>query len=139
LKFIGEVWVGRACTGANEKELTTCAQKGGLEFFLKGHNVQKRGLALQPVGDCGTGLDGLWDSKNFAIFLIICLTFFFWKHREWAMAFGRMGVQHLHFLKLAPTLGSVKCSIPHGDWKFYFFSNFIFPKFRVHLDLHIYH
>jgi hypothetical protein len=27
------------------------------------------------------------------------------------------------FLKLAPTLGSVKCSIPHGDWRFYFFSN----------------
>jgi hypothetical protein len=31
------------------------------------------------------------------------------------MAFGKMGVQHPHFLKLAPTLGSVKCSIPHGD------------------------
>jgi hypothetical protein len=39
----------------------------------------------------------------------------------------------------APTLGSVKCSIPHGDWRFHFFSNFIFLKFRVHLDLHIYH
>jgi hypothetical protein len=37
------------------------------------------------------------------------------------------------------TLGSVKSSIPHGDWKFPFFSIFIFPKFRIHLDLHIYH
>jgi hypothetical protein len=55
------------------------------------------------------------------------------------MAFGRMGVQHPHFLKLTPTLGSVKCSIPHGDWKFRFFSNFVFLKFRVHLDLYIYH
>jgi hypothetical protein len=43
------------------------------------------------------------------------------------------------FLKLAPTLGSVKCSIPHGDWRFSFFSNFIFPKFRIHMDLHIYY
>jgi hypothetical protein len=50
-----------------------------------------------------------------------------------------MGVQHLHFLKLAPTLISVKCSKPHGDWRFLFFSNFISPKFRVHLDLHICH
>jgi hypothetical protein len=49
-----------------------------------------------------------------------------------------MGVQHLHFLELAPTLGSVKSSIPHGDWKFHFFSNVVFPKFRVHLELHIY-
>jgi hypothetical protein len=29
--------------------------------------------------------------------------------------------QHLHFLKLAPTLGSVESSIPHGLWRFYFF------------------
>jgi hypothetical protein len=38
--------------------------------------------------------------------------------------FGRMDVQHLHFLKLAPTLGSVKSSIPHGAWRFHFFPNF---------------
>jgi hypothetical protein len=49
-----------------------------------------------------------------------------------------MGVQDPHFLKLALILGSVKCSILHGDWKFLFFSNFIFPKFRIHMDLHIY-
>jgi hypothetical protein len=29
LKFWGEVWVGRACAGANQQELTTSAQKGG--------------------------------------------------------------------------------------------------------------
>jgi hypothetical protein len=51
--------------------------------------------------------------------------------------FGGVHLQHLHFLKHAPTLGSVKSSICHGDWRFYFFSNFIFPKFGVHLDLHI--
>jgi hypothetical protein len=43
-----------------------------------------------------------------------------------------------HFLKLAPTFGSIKCSIPHGDWRFHFLSNLIFPKFRIHMDLHIY-
>jgi hypothetical protein len=37
-------------------------------------------------------------------------------------------------LKLAPTLGSVKCSIFHGDWRFHFFPNFVFTKFRVHLN-----
>jgi hypothetical protein len=29
LKFLEEVWAGRACTGANQQELTTSAQKGG--------------------------------------------------------------------------------------------------------------
>jgi hypothetical protein len=28
---------------------------------------------------------------------------------------------------------------PYGAWRFYFFSNFIFAKFRVHLDLHIHY
>jgi hypothetical protein len=31
LKFLGEVWVGRACVGANEEELTTCAKFWGQE------------------------------------------------------------------------------------------------------------
>jgi hypothetical protein len=66
------------------------------------------------------------------------LKLFFWKFEKWAGAFGGMGVQHPHFLKLVPTLGSVKCSILHRDWRFYFFSNFIFSEFRVHMDLHIY-
>jgi hypothetical protein len=30
-------------------------------------------------------------------------------------------VQHPQFLKLAPTLGSVQCSNPHGNWRFHFF------------------
>jgi hypothetical protein len=50
-----------------------------------------------------------------------------------------MGAQCTHFFKLPPTLGSVKSSIPHKVWRFYFFWNFTFAKFRVHLDLHIYH
>jgi hypothetical protein len=31
LKFLGKVWVGRACVGANEEELTTCAKFWGQE------------------------------------------------------------------------------------------------------------
>jgi hypothetical protein len=48
-------------------------------------------------------------------------------------------LQHPHFLKLAHILGSVESSIPHGDWRFHFFLNFNFAKFRVHLDLRIHH
>jgi hypothetical protein len=30
-KILGEVWAGRACAGANEEELTTCAKNLGQE------------------------------------------------------------------------------------------------------------
>jgi hypothetical protein len=40
---------------------------------------------------------------------------------KWAKAFGRMGVQHPLFLKLALTLGSANSSKIHGEWRFYFF------------------
>jgi hypothetical protein len=63
----------------------------------------------------------------------------FWKFGKWARAFGRMGVQRPHFLKLAPTLGSGNSSKIHGEWRFHFFPNFLFPKFSSYLDLHIYH
>jgi hypothetical protein len=62
----------------------------------------------------------------------------FWKFGKWARAFGRMGVQHPHFLKLAPTLGSANSSKIHGEWRFHFFLKKKIPKFRFHLDLHIY-
>jgi hypothetical protein len=63
---------------------------------------------------------------------------FYWKFGKWALAFGRMGAGYNHFFKLPPTLGSIKSSIPHRVWRFYFFFKIIFPKFRVDLDLHIY-
>jgi hypothetical protein len=68
----------------------------------------------------------LWDSSHFfEIFLF--KKFFFWKFgRRWAKAFGRMGVQHPHFLKLAPTLGSANSSKIHGEWRFHFFSKILF-------------
>jgi hypothetical protein len=59
---------------------------------------------------------------------------FFWCYEEvwgWAWHFERMGVQYSHFLNLAPTLGKVKSSIPHGAWRFHFFPSF-FAKIRVY-------
>jgi hypothetical protein len=52
---------------------------------------------------------------------------------RWPWHFGRMGVQHSHFLKLSPTLGRVKSSIPHGAWRFHCFPKKL-AKIRVHLD-----
>jgi hypothetical protein len=40
-----------------------------------------------------------------------------------------MGVQHPHFLKLAPTLGSANSSKIHGEWRFHFFQKKQIPKF----------
>jgi hypothetical protein len=36
LKFLGEVWAGRACAGANEEELTICKKNWGQEGGGKG-------------------------------------------------------------------------------------------------------
>jgi hypothetical protein len=57
--------------------------------------------------------------------------------RAWA-SWGGVCTSPPFFEAFAPTLGSVKSCKLHGDWRFYFFSNFIFSKFRVHLDLYIY-
>jgi hypothetical protein len=62
----------------------------------------------------------------FAIFFFL-FTLFFGSLR-WAWHFGRMGVHHPHFLKLAPTLGDAQSSIPHGAWRFHFFPDFILLK-----------
>jgi hypothetical protein len=54
---------------------------------------------------------------------------------EWARAFGRMGVQHPHFLKLCPIhleVLNVPFLMEIGDFTF-------FSKFRIRLDLHIYY
>jgi hypothetical protein len=48
LKILGEVWAGRACAIANEKELTTCVLKGGLEFEKRGGICTKKGALSTP-------------------------------------------------------------------------------------------
>jgi hypothetical protein len=120
LNFLGEVWARRACAVSNQQELTICAKKKGQEeefFFAKGEfrvASQQPTVARRPR-PCQT-----------AAYLIFQILFsFFGKFGEWTWPFRRIGVQHPHFLKLAPTLGSVKSSISHGSWRFLFFSNFL--------------
>jgi hypothetical protein len=56
--------------------------------------------------------------------------------RAWTSCGGVCTVSH--FLKCAPTLGSANSSKIHGEWRFHFFPNFVFPKFTSYMDLHIY-
>jgi hypothetical protein len=42
LKFLGEVWAGRACVGANEEELTTCAKIWRQEVGKRGQEIGRR-------------------------------------------------------------------------------------------------
>jgi hypothetical protein len=94
---------------------------------------QRPAVACRPRVDAWT----CWAIPIFLKFFYF-LKMNFWKFGKWAKAFGRMGVQRPHFLKLAPTLGSGNSSKIHGEWRFHFFSNFLFPKFSSYLDLHIY-
>jgi hypothetical protein len=41
LKFLGEIWAGRACAGANEEELTTCAKLWGQEVGGKKEAIMR--------------------------------------------------------------------------------------------------
>jgi hypothetical protein len=47
LKFQGEVWVGRACAAANQKELTTLKKIWGQGGWAKGAGGQNRGAPVQ--------------------------------------------------------------------------------------------
>jgi hypothetical protein len=49
LKFQGEVWAGRACAGANQQELTTCAKSGGQgEKKFKKNGYSPTGWGVNP-------------------------------------------------------------------------------------------
>jgi hypothetical protein len=61
----------------------------------------------------GWRLDLFGCPNFFEIFLFKKMNF--WKFGKWTRAFGRMGVQHPHFLKLANS------SKIHGEWRFHFF------------------
>jgi hypothetical protein len=47
LKFQGEVWAGRACAAANEKELTTLKKNWGQGGWAGGTRGQNRGAPAQ--------------------------------------------------------------------------------------------
>jgi hypothetical protein len=100
---------------------------GGIFIFIfLVQRVRLKHLAAAGAWPCQTG--------PLVLELFYFFKFFCEKLEEWARAFERMGVQHPHFLKLAPTLGSVESLNPHRAWRFYFFSNSLFAKIRGHMD-----
>jgi hypothetical protein len=115
LKFQGKVWAGWACAAANEKELTTCAKsRGQEEKKIQEKWVQPDKLRRRAVPSF---LKYFYlKKKNF------------WEFGKWARAFGRMGVQYPHFLKIALILGSANSSKNHGKWRFHFFLKKKIPK-----------
>jgi hypothetical protein len=76
--------------------------------------AQRPAVARQPWVDT-------WPCRAIPIFLKFFYFIFLGKFGKWAKAFGRMGVQDPHFLKLAPTLGSANSFKIHGEWRFHFF------------------
>jgi hypothetical protein len=48
LKFLDELWAGRACAGTNQQELTTCAKSGGQQ--KKKYKKKGAGRPLDRVG-----------------------------------------------------------------------------------------
>jgi hypothetical protein len=135
LKFLGELWERRACARTNPQELTTCAKSGGHDkkkFKKKGAGRPSPGVKTwSPVGHGLT--PGHGRPGSFFLVFLKKIQIFYWKFVEWVRAFGRMGSQYTCFFKLPPTLAFL---IEFGD--FIFFGNFIFSKFRVNMDLHIY-
>jgi hypothetical protein len=114
------------------------------KFKKKGTESDRPAVDPWSPAGCGStpGLSGpgpIFEISYFIIIILLLLFYYCYFIIIILWKFGRISVQHPHFLKFAPTLGSVECFILHGNRRFHFFSNFIFPKFRVHLDLHIYH
>jgi hypothetical protein len=58
LKFLGELWAGRACAGANEVELTKVPKSGGRRRKKReaGRKMErqeeKNGTHVGPAGNC---------------------------------------------------------------------------------------
>jgi hypothetical protein len=120
LKFQGEVWAGWACATANEKELTNCTKsRGQEEKKIQEKWVQPNRLRRRPA-----------VARRLRVEALIVPSFLkknylkkkdSWKFGKWARAFGRMGVQYPHFLKLALPLGSANSSKIHRERRFHFF------------------
>jgi hypothetical protein len=103
--------------------LTTCAKSGGQEeknFKKNGNSPTGAGVDLRSPAGCRSTPTPVKLFQIFLIFLNLKKKNF-WKFGKWARAFERMGVQHPHYLKLAPTLGSANSSKIHREWRFHFF------------------
>jgi hypothetical protein len=57
LKFLSELWAGRACAGTNQQELTTCAKSGGQhkKKFTKKGAGRRPALGQRLVVPAGCG------------------------------------------------------------------------------------
>jgi hypothetical protein len=137
LKFLGELWAGRACAGANEVELTKVPKSGGRRKKWGGR--RKNGEARRIKWDLRTA-DPWSATRDHGPVLLPhhCLNCF-WNSKVLLGIWEEWVHSTPIFSSFPPTLGSVKSSIPRRVWRFHFFPSFIFAKFRLHLDLHIHH
>jgi hypothetical protein len=71
LKFQGEVWAGRACAAANEKELTTCAKSGGQEEKKIQEKWEQPNKSRHRPAGCGSTPVPVRLSQFFEIFLYL--------------------------------------------------------------------
>jgi hypothetical protein len=74
LKFLGELWIGRACAGTNQQELTTCGKNGG-QYKKK---IQKKGQ-VDPVQASTHGWQataGRWPAADQRLHRVDLVPFF---------------------------------------------------------------
>jgi hypothetical protein len=80
------------------KKLRVGGKKILLQRISSGHlAAASRWLAIARRPRAGT-----WIRQTMALFWGFFFLVFFGKFEEWAMPFGRMGVRHSQFFKLAP-------------------------------------
>jgi hypothetical protein len=127
LKFLGEVWARRAWAGANDVELTKMPKSGGRRKKNGGGKKNKMGL-----------VHGRWATATLYAYVVsffkkigFFLDFLFGVMKNF-LVFWKNGCT------APPFIEDIESSIPHGAWRFNFFSIF-FPKIRRHLDLPIHY
>jgi hypothetical protein len=125
LKFLGEVWAGRACAEANQQELATLRARGRI-FFAKGE--------FRAPGH-GSQSNRLWASSP--LLAIFSFFSFFLDVMRMGLAFWENGCTSPPFFEACPY--TWKCEIFHSSWslEISIFSKSFFAKIKIHVDLHI--
>jgi hypothetical protein len=84
LKFLGKVWAGRACAGANEVELTKVPKSGGRRRKKRGGKKKKGGGRKNKMGP----VHGQWATASLSHCRMTIFNFFdfffdfFWSYEE---------------------------------------------------------
>ena len=138
LKYLGELWAGWAYVGTNQQELTTCArsrEKGKKKF-------QKRGASQSCLCIDPRLVIARWlrvDTWTWLAWFLLFGNFLlevweighgFWEN--WCTVHPFFQVSSLHL-----ELSNLPFLIEFGD--FTFFEILFLKKFRIDLDLYIYH